>query len=175
MASPGRQSALIVEVPEAEPAVRRHRERLDANAPLGIPAHITVLSPFMPAETIDAEVLTRLGQLFAGAGRFQFRLDRTDWFGDQVLWLAPGDPAPFRDLIQRVFAAFPAFPPFAGRHDVVVPHLTIGHGHPVRDMRAAEDFVRAGLPIYARAEAVTLMTEQSAEGHWIRAAIFPLG
>jgi hypothetical protein len=41
-------------VPEAEPAVRHHREHLDANAPLGIPAHITVLFPFMPPETIDA-------------------------------------------------------------------------------------------------------------------------
>jgi hypothetical protein len=43
-------SALIIEVPEAEAAVQRHRQRLDANAPLGIPAHITVLAPFMPPD-----------------------------------------------------------------------------------------------------------------------------
>jgi len=43
MASPGPQSALIVEVREAEPAVARRRNRLDASAPLGVPAHITVL------------------------------------------------------------------------------------------------------------------------------------
>jgi len=40
--SPGPHSGLIVQVPEAEPAVARLRERLDASAPLGIPAHITV-------------------------------------------------------------------------------------------------------------------------------------
>ena len=38
MVSPGLQSALIIEVPEAGLAVHRHWERLDANAPLGIPA-----------------------------------------------------------------------------------------------------------------------------------------
>jgi hypothetical protein len=34
--SPGLYSGLIVEVPEAEPAVARLRERLDASAPLSI-------------------------------------------------------------------------------------------------------------------------------------------
>jgi hypothetical protein len=42
------QSALIIEVPEAEPAVARCREHLDASDALGVPAHITVLAPFMP-------------------------------------------------------------------------------------------------------------------------------
>src|SRR5215467_8791536 len=130
MPSPGPQSGLIIEVPEAEPAVRQHRQRLDASAPLGVPAHITVLFPFMPPETIGTAALTELGQLFANVSPFRFRLDRTDWFGDDVLWLAPRDPDPFRALTQRVFRAFPAFPPFEGQFEDVVPHLTIGHGHP---------------------------------------------
>ena len=62
MASPGSQGVLLVEVPEAEPAVARHRERLDANAPLGIPAHITVLFPFTPPEVIGPPVLGDLGR-----------------------------------------------------------------------------------------------------------------
>jgi hypothetical protein len=33
--SPGPRSGLIVEVPEAEPAIARLRERLDASAPYG--------------------------------------------------------------------------------------------------------------------------------------------
>ena len=65
MSLDGPRSGLIIEVPEAEPAVRWHRERLDANAPLGIPAHITVLFPFMPPEMIDAAARTRLEGLFA--------------------------------------------------------------------------------------------------------------
>jgi 2'-5' RNA ligase len=175
MPSPGPQSGLIIEVPEAEPAVQRHRERLDASAPLGIPAHITILFPFMPPETIDQAALTRLGELFADVSRFRFVLDHTDWFGDDVLWLGPGDPGPFRALTQRVFRAYPAFPPFDGQFDDVVPHLTIGHGHPLNALRNAEDSVQARLPIEASATAVTLMTQQSAGGLWARTATFKLG
>jgi 2'-5' RNA ligase len=175
MSSPGFESALIIEVPQAEPAVQRYRERLDANAALGIPAHITVLAPFMPPLLIDASVLSDLGQLFTAVSRFRFRLDRTDWFSDGLLWLAPADPGPFRDLTERVSQAFPAYPPFGGRHDVVVPHLTVGYGHSLTDLRAAEEAIQDSLPIDARAAAVTLMTEQSAGGRWTKAATFTLG
>ncbi len=175
MASPGLESALIIEVPQAEPAVRRYRERLDANALLGISAHITVLAPFMPTQLIDTSVLTQLGRLLAEVSQFQFRLDRTDWFSDGLLWLAPADPGPFRDLTERVFEAFPAYPPFGGQHDVVVPHLTVGYGHPLTELRAAEEAIQDSLPIHACATAITLMTEQSAGGRWAKTATFILG
>jgi 2'-5' RNA ligase len=167
-------SCLIIEVPAAERAVRPHRERLDASARLGIPAHITVLAPFMTRETADAAALAELERLLAETSRFRFRLDRTDWFGDEVLWLAPRDARPFRALTQRIFQAFPAFPPFEGRFDEVIPHLTIGHGHPLNDLRAAENSVQAGLPIDGHAAAVTWITQQSAGAHWVKAATFSL-
>jgi hypothetical protein len=81
----GLQSVLLVEVPEAEPAVARHWERLDANALLGIPAHVTVLFPFMAPQMIGPPVLADLERLFAAVRRFRFELARTDWFGDEVL------------------------------------------------------------------------------------------
>ena len=71
----------------------RHRERLDSSAPLGVPAHITVLYPFLPPGAIGPPVLGELERLFAAAGRFRFRLGRTAWFGPEVLWLAPTRPA----------------------------------------------------------------------------------
>lgn len=175
MVSPDLESALIIEVPEAEAAVGRYRERFDANALLGIPAHITVIAPFMAPRMMDAPVLTQLGQLFANVSPFQFRLYRTDWFSDRVLWLAPGDPGPFRDLTLRVFQEFPAFPPFGGKHDVVVPHLTVGYGHSLTGLCAAEEAIQDSLPIDAHAVAVTLMTEQSAGGSWTKTATFILG
>jgi 2'-5' RNA ligase len=175
MPTPGPQSGLIVEVPEAEPAVRQHRERLDASAPLGVPAHITILFPFMPPEAIDEVVLARLGELFVDVSQFRFVLDHTDWFGDDVLWLGPGDPGSFHVLTQRVFGAYPAFPPFEGQFDDVVPHLTIGHGHCLNALHSAEASVQARLPIEASATAVTLMTQQFAGGHWTKTATFRLG
>lgn len=174
MTSLGPQSGLIVEVPEAEPVVAQHRARLDAGAPLGIPAHITVLFPFMPPGEIDEAVLDKLARLLGTVSGFSFRLDHTDWFGDSVLWLAPRDSGPFRALTQRVFQAFPDFSPFGGQFDEVVPHLTVGHGHPVSDLRAAEESVRTRLPIDCHATAVTLMTQESAGGRWLKPASYTL-
>ena len=142
-------SGLIIEVPEAEPAVARHRERLDASAPLGVPAHITVLFPFTPAWMIDLAVLAQLEHLFSAVSRFRFQMDHTEWSGDNVLWLAPRDPGPFRALTQRVCQAFPAFPPFQRRFDDVVPHLTIGH-RPSRKRSARRRGVRPGAPSHRR-------------------------
>jgi 2'-5' RNA ligase len=170
----GPQSALIVEIPAAEPTVARYRDRLDASAPLGVPAHVTVLFPFMPPATIDPAVLAELEHLFAGVSRFRFQLDHTDWFGQDVLWLGPREPGSFRALTDRVYQAFPAFPPYEGQFDVVVPHLTIGHGHRLDDLRAAEHSVQVHLPIDAHATVVTLITQQTAGGRWIRTATFAL-
>jgi 2'-5' RNA ligase len=174
MPGAGPQSGLIIEVPAAEPLVSARRARLDASAPLGVPAHITILFPFLPPQAITAQDLTRLRELFSDVRAFAFRLDHTDWFGDDVLWLGPADPAPFRALTERVFRAYPAFPPFGGQFDEVVPHLTIGHGQPLGALRDAAEAVRPGLPIVAEATAVTLMTQQPAGEDWARAATFRL-
>ena len=174
MTDPGPRSGLMVEIPEAEPAVARHRERLDASARLGIPAHITVLSPFMPPRAIGPAALTRLEYLFAAVSQFRFQLDRTAWFGEEVLWLAPRDPGPFRALTRAVVQAFPAFPPYEGQFGDSTPHLTVGHGHPLTDLRAAEASIQAHLPIDAQATAVTLVTQQSTGEQWTKAATFTL-
>jgi 2'-5' RNA ligase len=141
---------------------------------MGVPAHITVLYPFMAPGVIGPLVLAELGRLFAAVSRFGFRLDHTDWFGEDVLWLAPRDPGPFRALTEAVYLAFPAYPPFERQFSDVVPHLTVGNGHPVTDLRAAEESVRTHLPIDGHATAVTLITQGAAGGRWTRAATFPL-
>jgi 2'-5' RNA ligase len=174
MGSGGSLSALVVAIPEAEAAVAQHRSRLDGSAPLGVPAHITVLFPFVPPGQIDDAVHDRLASLFAAVSRFAVVLDHTDWFGDRVLWLGPRDPGPFRALTGLVADAFPGYPPFEGEFEEVVPHLTVGHGQPVSDLRAAEESVRAWLPIHAQVGAVSLMSQQAATGMWARTATFGL-
>ena len=169
------QSGLVVLVPEAEPAVAGHRLVLDLNAALGVPAHVTVLFPFVPPDQIDAGVLARLRALFARSEPFDYRFARTAWFDDAVLWLAPDDPEPFRALTEAVHEAFPAHPPFGGLFEEVVPHLTIGYGADRAALRAAEQAVVARLPIRGRAGAVVLLSQGEASGRWTRTAAFPLG
>jgi 2'-5' RNA ligase superfamily len=173
------ESALLVTVPAAEPVVARHRSRLDTSAAVGVPAHITVLYPFLPPDLIDADTHATLARLFAPVPSFRFTLDRTRWFSDPVLWLAPSDPAPFSALIELVVAAFPNCPPYGGRVAEVIPHLTIGDGAPRADLEAAETEVRPHLPIDAEATEITLMTgpppsSGSPGSRWTIVATFPL-
>jgi hypothetical protein len=169
-------------VPAAEPAVRGLRAVLDASARDGVPAHVTVLYPFMPPGLIDEAVLASLARLFAGVPAFTFTLDRVSWFGDSVVWLAPRDPGPLRELIGRALAAFPAYPRYGGQYDgEVVPHLTVGDQGGLPALRAAADAVRPLLPVEAVAAEVALMAgpppgnPAAAPGQWRRLASFPLG
>jgi hypothetical protein len=57
--------------------VGRYRDALDANARLGVPAHITVLFPFMPPVHIDSTILARLRQLFVVEKPFDVELTHT--------------------------------------------------------------------------------------------------
>jgi 2'-5' RNA ligase len=173
MAGAGEPSALIVEVPEVESVVGRWRQRLDVNAAAGIPAHVTVLYPFLAAGAVDGSIRERLAALFGRAPAFEVSLDRVGWFGEETMWLGPHDPAPFSALTERVLAEFPDYPPFGGRFDEVIPHLTVGHQQPVADLRAAEEAVRAHLPVEGVARAVSLWTEGDG-GRWQRSARFSL-
>ncbi len=167
------QSGLIIEVPEAETVVGPHRAELDANAALGVPAHVTILFPFVPPDRIDGGVLERLAELLSGARAFDYAFARTAWFDDDVLWLAPDDPAPFRDLTHRVHRAWPEHPPFEGAFVDVVPHLTVGHGVDLERLREAERAMLPLLPVGGRAERVSLFVDDE-DGMWVRTASFPL-
>jgi 2'-5' RNA ligase len=184
-------SVLLVPVPAAEAAVREHRARLDSSARDGVPAHITVLCPFLPPAEIGPAVLAELSGLFAGVPRFSFTLDQVRWFGESVVWLGPADESPFRKLTEVTAAAYPSYPPYGGVHEDVVPHLTIGHvsggqlGEPAErrgpaELRAAADAIRPLLPIEGEATAVTLMAgpppgRAGPPGQWRMVASFPLG
>ena len=178
---PGWETALLVPVPAAEAAVGEHRARLDEAARDGVPAHITVLYPFLPPAGIDDGLLASLGELFAGCAAFEFTLDRVAWFGEDVVWLGPRDPAPFTALIDRAFAEFPSCPPYGGQIPEVIPHLTIGDGGAPQAMHAAAESVRPSLPIEAAATEVILMagprpgTPGTPPGQWRTIANFPLG
>ena len=115
------ESTILVPVPEAEPVVGHLRARLDRSADCGIPAHVTVLYPFVPPEQITADVIGKAAAAMASVPHFECRFADTGWFGDQVVWLAPEPASPFRALTAAVHAAFPQYPPFSGAFADVIP------------------------------------------------------
>ncbi|MEV0430889.1 2'-5' RNA ligase family protein [Micromonospora sp. NPDC050495] len=169
------ETALIVAVPEAEPAVGRFRSALDTAAGWGVPAHVTVLYPFLPPDRITDEVIADLGRICAATPRFAVSFAEVKWFGDAVVWLAPDPDDAFRQLTAAVWRRFPETAPYGGAYAEVVPHLTIGHDAPKPVLAEAAEAVAGRLPIRATVEAVRLISGTAAPDSWHTRHEFALG
>lgn len=171
------ESAILVPVPEAEPVVGLLRARLDPSAGLGVPAHVTVLFPFVPPDAITGTVIEMAAAAVASVSAFDCEFGRSCWFGEDVVWLAPEPAEPFRAMTSAVHAAFPRFPPFAGAYPCVVPHLTIGDRPESGSgaLRAAAAEVLPALPVRTHVSSAWLMTGTQTPGSWRVIARLPLG
>jgi hypothetical protein len=169
------RSALIVAVPEASAAVDGWREQTcHAKPSTGVPAHITILWPFVPPAQINDALLVDLRRLFSAIERFTFELRTMARFPD-VLYLAPEPAYRFIHLTQAVCEAYPDYPPYEGLFDVIVPHLTTAQGDG-EILTEAETDVRPRLPIVARAREALLIEEVEPDSTlWQPRATFPLG
>jgi hypothetical protein len=172
---PIEESALVVLVPESEGLVGEWRRRYDPAANYGVPAHVTVLYPFVPPRLIDDALTSRLRELFGGARCFDFTLESVRRFGDQILYLAPSPATSFELLTQAVVEAFPDYPPYEGQHEKVVAHLTVTDGAPLDQLAPIESAVGAGLPIFATAVRVSLLIGRDEPGTWLVRDEFSLG
>lgn len=168
------ESGLIVPVPEAEPIVGPHRFRLDQSARWGVPAHITVLYPWMPPSDIGETDQARLARLFAAVAPFDFALGGIGWFRTDVVYARPIPDGPFRQLTRGTVEQWPRFLPYGGEHGEPTPHLTIGDNGSAAELSEAGTSVARHLPLACRAREVWLMTG-SAESGWTRRAVYALG
>jgi len=170
------ETAFIVRVPEAEARFGGLRSRFDPGAALGVPAHVTVLVPFMPPSWVDATV--RAGAAAAiGEGTPPFDVAfRQAQRWPETAWLAPEPAAPFIALTRALAARFPAYPPYGGRHAHIVPHLTLADGSAAGAATAHAEAVallRAGGALHARCHQVELI--ENSTGIWRTMCIFALG
>ncbi|MEU7901841.1 2'-5' RNA ligase family protein [Actinoplanes sp. NPDC049118] len=162
-------------VPQVEQAVGRWRAVLDRAAGWGVPAHVTVLYPFLAPEDLDEQTLTAVAEVLASVPPFTTEFAHVRWFGDTVVWLAPSPDRPFRALTDAIWQRFPQAPPYAGAHTDVVPHLTIGHDAPRRALAEAADAVAASLPIRAPVDVVRLIAGTPRPDGWHTIREFPIG
>ena len=160
------QTAVIVRVPEAEPCVAGLRKRFDASALLGVPAHITILSPFVAPERIAAADFAKIEAAVQTVHAFDFELSQIARF-PATTYLAPEPPTHFIALTQSLVRSFPDFPPFEGRHSSIVPHLTVANGSAEDAEHAARELellLASHGPIRGRCASVVLLENSS--GLW---------
>jgi 2'-5' RNA ligase len=169
------ESALIVRVPEAEAHVERWRARYDPAHAQGVPAHITLLYPFLAPQRITSAALEPVAALAAATAPFDFALARGGRFPG-VFFLAPDPAEPFVALTRALQRRFPDHPPYGGAFDTIVPHLTVVHAGEAEQQAAESDLAGIFAPgggIRSRCDELVLIENSS--GRWRTLRVFALG
>jgi 2'-5' RNA ligase len=156
-------SAVLVSIPEAEQIVGEWRVQHTYDAPLGVPAHVTLLFPFVPSERVD-EVEERLAELVAAAPAFDVAFRRTARF-PEVLYLAPEPAEPFLRLTEAIAAEWPDHPPYEGAHEIVIPHLTVAESEDGALLERIAAELEPQLPLEVLVGEAQLYIED-ADGRW---------
>jgi 2'-5' RNA ligase len=149
------------------------RAQHDPMAHAGVPAHVTLLFPFLATEALTPAVRRRLARIASQVQPFGVRFVRPGRFPG-VLWLAPEPVEPFIDLTNRLAAAFPDHPPYEGAHADIVPHLTVAFGEAAVLDRLERKAVRAGFAFRRRVEAIEVIAEDASD-RWHARWRLPLG
>ena len=175
---PGGRSAIVVPI-RLPTGLRAVMVRESASARLGVPAHVTLLFPFVAARAIGTDVLALVERVLGGAAAFDVafrdvgRFEPGGTAPNGVVWLAPDPVAPFMSLIDQLSNAFPDYPPYGGVFDEVIPHVTLADDDATRmDSNVAE--ASRYLPFRRRVSDAALLVE-GADGRWRTRRRFPVG
>jgi 2'-5' RNA ligase len=166
------RSALVVPVPDAEPAVGIWRARHDSSAPFGMPAHITVLYPFLSEDRLTQAVVDRLKEICDDTRVMEVELRQARRFPG-MLYLAPDPDDGFRRLTEAVVQEWPEAPPYGGAHDDNIPHLTVAHDLTDELLDEIDHLVTGSLPIRTRLTSASLYVFDSAR--WRVHHVLPFG
>ena len=172
LGSPSDRSAVIVRarLPKALDQLRRASV---GDAAAGVPAHLTMLYPFVAPERLTADVRETVVAVAARHQPFAYRLeDRAVW--PDTVYVRVEPEAPFVRLQADLARAFPDFPIYGTDATFeFVPHVTIAEDTGIGRATDAHP-AWASLPRAGRANAVEVIA-RGADGRWRLIWRVPLG
>ena len=170
-----KERGLIILVPEAEDFLRSFRKNYDSLADVEVPAHITINMPFSPSKKLDSRLEEILTDLFFGFAAFKFSLTAVRRF-PEALYLTPEPEEPFKNIITAVAKRFPESPPYEGRFEDIIPHLTVAHLEDTEEIDAISGVLitaaAEALPIHGVVRSVVLIAK--VDGKWREQTRFQL-
>ena len=152
-------TAIVVPFDGMPAVVAAHRRALTSDGADGMPPHVTLIYPFVDDADLTDDGVGRLRGAVRAFAPFDATLARFARFDARppVLYLEPEPVERFLGMITALAAAFPAFPPFGGIHETVIPHLTLAYSDDRAALGAVEAEVGCHLPIHARVTEVAVM------------------
>lgn len=128
-----------------------------------MPAHITLVFPFVPVHLLDGTAVASLAELFETVPEFEFALGSFGSFPG-TLYLVPEPAGAFVSLTESIVRRFPDSPPYGGAFESIVPHLTVAHGDGALMAEAEADVSGCSLPIRSVASEALLLEEVEPDG-----------
>lgn len=169
------ETGLILPVPAFESFLQQHRATNSAVSPEGVPAHLTLLFPFLPPFRCE-EAHAEVEGFFDSVEPFEFELTHVGWFEERVVFVAPSDPLPFVALTEQLIGQWTQCIPYGGRHGGKhVPHLTLGIEGTREEMISLAEAAKELLPMKCTAEEAWLMIGTPRPATWEVKRQFTLG
>ena len=164
LGSPSNRSAVIVRVPLPAGLERLRRDAI-GNAADGVPAHATLLYPFVAPGRLTQDVRDLIAGVAAEHGVFEFSLAGAARWPDTVyVRLEPASPVVrLQAALARSFPAFPIYGRDAGFG--FVPHVSVAEGSAVDDPRTMAARAWGALPLPRRAAAIEVIA-RGPGGRW---------
>lgn len=167
------RTALLVPVPAAEPLIAPWRMKYDISAAEGVPAHVTLLYPFVPPASLDETLIASVGQIAACVRPFPLTLEKPERLGE-ILALPLGPSEPLEHLRTLLAARWPEITPYGGKYGPHPRlHVTVAWSAEARpggadDLDALARVLWPSLPITTTAEALWLMVRRDERWHLLR-------
>ncbi|GDY32923.1 2'-5' RNA ligase family protein [Gandjariella thermophila] len=166
-----RRTGLIIPVPAADRLLDAVRER-HRGAVRDVPAHVSVLYPFLPAEELDDSVAASLREVFAAHRPTEVEF-ATCHRRPGFVGLLPEPPDVLDALAAATRRRWPSMLPYGGAFgEDPGAHLTVAMGTGEATSAEIEAEVGGWLPLRARLETAWLVVY---DGAWMVHSIFPFG
>ena len=177
------RTALVIPVPEADPALAAVGARYPRLARPGLPAHLTVLYPWLPSAEVG-EGARRSCASLAGSVEPAEAVFREVGVHPGMVFLRPADPGPVDPapagpgsadrLIAGARARWPELPPYGGKYPDSPPHVSLALGEmSPEEVAGVRELVGPLLPLRARLAELWLVA-LGPEG-WLAMDRWPLG
>jgi len=169
------ETAIVVPVESAELLLSAAATAFGFDRPPGVPAHVTLLYPFVDAERLVVGHAHEAQRALSYVQPFECSFSSIGRFDDPpvAIYLEPKPVEQFSAMIDAVTAAFPKFPPYGGTVDEVIPHLTVVETADRTLWADVEGWMGPQLPIRTSVQGFSIYVQTDAG--WVERFKLPLG
>jgi len=169
------ETAIVVPVDGAELLLSSAAAAFGFDRPPGMPAHVTLLYPFVDAERISVRHAHQAQRALSNVQPFECSFSSIGRFDDPpvAIFLEPKPVEQFSAMVEALMAVFPEFPPYGGTVEEVIPHLTLVETGDRNLWAEVEEWVRPQLPVRTSVQGFSIYVRT--ETSWVERFQLPLG